>query len=146
MPDTTTTTAGGAAGLECMFTLFNGKSIGRNLSVPYQQLNATHANCQLNAVFGVLTEQIEQHDGQVQTNLRLYDAKRDVFVDSNLNGKLALLFYKCEMKASDCSQCLSVNPQLSCMWCQANAAKASCRLISIFVRALIFVVVGGVAI
>jgi hypothetical protein len=109
-----------------MFTLFNGRSIARNLTVPYQPVNATHANCALNGVFNILAGLID-YDGQVQTNLRLYDPRRDVFVDSNSNGRLALLFYKCEIKAADCSQCLSVNPQLSCMWCQSSATKPSCR-------------------
>ena len=58
--------------------------------------------------------------GQVQTNLRLYNVKSDTFIDSMSNGKLSLLFYKCEIKANDCSQCLSLNRQFSCMWCNLN--------------------------
>lgn len=118
------------AGLQCMFTLFNGRTLdgARNLTVPYQPLNGSHASCLLTSVFSVLAPLVDSYDGQIQTNLRLYDPRLDVFIDSVSNGKLALLFYKCEMKASDCSQCLTVNPQLSCMWCLQNTAmKASCR-------------------
>lgn len=110
-----------ANNLQCMFTLFNGRTLDghrRNLTVPYQLHNASHATCQLATVFTVLSSLIEAYDGQIQTNLRLYDPTRGLFIDSVSNGKLALLFYKCEMKASDCGQCLGVNSQLSCMWCQ----------------------------
>lgn len=114
--------------LQCMLTIFNGRLIDRNITVPYQQVNSSHANCVLGSVFNLLAPLIDSYDGQIQTNLRLYDAASDVFIDSNSNGKLALLFYKCEMKAGDCSQCLSVNPQLSCMWCQQiSGGKPSCR-------------------
>lgn len=136
--------ASSTSAFQCMFTLFNGRMLpastttARNLTVPYLSHNASHASCQLGNVFNVLASLIESYDGQIQTNLRLYDPTNDVFVDSSSNGKLALLFYKCEIKASDCGQCLGVNPQLSCMWCQqipaANAqsavitaSKANCR-------------------
>lgn len=107
--------------LECMFTIFNGKLMDKNLSLPFQLVNKTHAHCVLSNVFSSLSPFIEdEHQdsrGQVQTNLRLYDKQSDIFIDSSSNGKLSLLFYKCELKANDCSQCLSINPQLSCMWC-----------------------------
>lgn len=110
--------------LRCMFTLFDGKHVGRNVTVPYAYLNATHGHCSLLSVFDVLAFAIEP-TGQVQTNLRLFDSARDIFYDSNTNGKLALLFYKCELKASDCSECMSVNAQLSCMWCGSGGSSAA---------------------
>ena len=114
--------------IECMFTLFNGKFInGKNISVPFLSINKTHAHCSLLNVFSLLNDLIENNNvdilntnnnnGQVQTNLRLYDLSNDIFIDSISNGKLSLLFYKCELKATDCSQCLSLNRQYSCMWC-----------------------------
>jgi hypothetical protein len=116
-----------SSSLECMLTLFNGKALGHNVSVPFQRLNRTHGHCSLVSVFSLLptfsaTGEQQTAASQVQTNLRLLDRQRDSFVDSNTNGKLALLFYKCELKASDCSECLAINPQLSCMWCSGSAS------------------------
>ena len=121
--------------IECIFTMFNGRFVGRNVSMPFVFVNKTHAHCSLANVFNSLSVFIDETNstsstledlsnpsqslGQVQTNLRLYDSANDVFIDSISNGKLSLLFYKCEIKANDCSQCLSLNRQLSCMWCNA---------------------------
>ena len=82
-------------------------------------LNATHAHCSLANAFDQLSNFVDE-TGHVQTNLRLYSPRTDSFVDSASNGRLALLFYKCEVKANDCSQCLALNRQYSCMWCNAN--------------------------
>ena len=113
---------------ECMMTMFNGKFINKNISVPFTRLNTSHGQCQLSAIFTHLASLIDAEDlGQVQTNLRLYSLKRDLFVDAI--GKLTLLFYKCELKAGDCGQCLYLNRQLSCMWC-GDESSASCRFMN----------------
>lgn len=105
--------------LACMLTIFDGRFIGKNISMPYRALNTSHAKCILTEVFAELESLLEPR-GQVQTNLRLYNQRTDSFVDSILNGRLALMFYKCEVKANDCGQCLSLNRQFSCMWCNAG--------------------------
>jgi len=79
-------------------------------------MNQTHGQCIFERVFDDL-DFIIASTGQVQTNLRLYSRSRNVFIDSVLNGRLSLMFYKCETKANDCGQCLSLNKQFSCMWC-----------------------------
>ena len=80
-------------------------------------INETHGQCILESVFEKLEFLIEAHGGQAQTNLRLYSEESDMFIDSILEGRLALMFYKCEVKANDCGECLSLNKQFSCMWC-----------------------------
>lgn len=115
--------------IECLFTMFNGKFIEKNVTLPFQYINKTHAHCQLANVFNNLDGFI-QETGEVQTNLRLYDSQNDYFIDSISNGKLALLFYKCEIKANDCSSCLSINRQLSCMWCASMPTQSSCRFMN----------------
>ena len=116
--------------MKCLFTMFNGKFLGKNVTLPFGMINKTHGHCSLTNVFEYLSIFIDDGTstngdmnnslGQVQTNLRLYNSKSDTFIDSISNGKLALLFYKCEIKANDCSQCLSLNRQYSCMWCNLN--------------------------
>jgi hypothetical protein len=113
--------------MKCLFTMFNGKFLDKNVTLPFGMINKTHGHCSLANVFEYLSIFIDEINaemnntlGQVQTNLRLYNSKSDTFIDSTSNGKLALLFYKCEIKANDCSQCLSLNRQFSCMWCNVN--------------------------
>ena len=111
--------------MQCVFTMFNGKFVGKNITLPFGMLNKTHGHCSLSNVFEDLSVFIDDASsnssmGQIQTNLRLYNAQTDSFVDSISQGKLALLFYKCEIKANDCGQCLSLNRQYSCMWCNIN--------------------------
>jgi hypothetical protein len=126
---------------ECMFTMFNGEFLGKNVSLPVVYLNKTHIQCVLTNVFKYLSFLIDSPSietttpGQIQTNLRLFNSDNNVFIDSISNGKLALLFYKCEIKANDCSQCLSLNRQLSCMWCGtsnngAQQQQPSCRFMN----------------
>ena len=104
--------------LTCMLTMFDGRFGEQNISLPFTHLNHTHGQCVLTSVFSPLGELIQANRGQIQTNLRLYDASSRVFVDSVTMGKLALLFYKCELKAGvECNACLNLNSQLSCMWC-----------------------------
>jgi hypothetical protein len=115
--------------MKCLFTMFNGRFLGKNVTLPFGMINKTHGHCSLANVFEYLSIFIDGTPqssdmnntlGQVQTNLRLYNVKSDTFIDSMSNGKLSLLFYKCEIKANDCSQCLSLNRQFSCMWCNLN--------------------------
>jgi len=124
---------------ECFITMFDGEFIGKNISLPFVATNKTHGQCILTNIFKHLAFLIDSPEasGQVQTNLRVYDSNRNIFVDSLTNGKLALLFYKCELKANDCTQCLSLNRQLSCMWCSnsgstnnGNAQQSSCRFMN----------------
>ncbi len=117
---------------ECIFTLFNGKFTNKNITVPYVYVNQTHGACQLSNIFNLLHEFIHNGEnneelGQVQTNLRILNLDKNTFIDSVTQGKLALLFYKCEVKAlsstsdssnkNGCNECLNLNSQLSCMWC-----------------------------
>lgn len=109
--------------LECLLTTFDGRvNASRSISLPYNSINQTHGLCILQNVFQLLDDWIVQNQGQIQTNLRLFhrDSSPDqsYFVDSITHGRLALLFYKCELKGGhDCNQCLNLNSQLSCMWC-----------------------------
>ena len=123
--------------LECMLTMFNGQFVGKNVSLPFALINSTHGHCNLVNVFKSLSFIIDASNntaGQVQTNLRLYDRDKDLFIDSASNGRLALLFYRCEIKAGDCSQCLSLNRQFSCMWCGgsglAKGGEPTCRFMN----------------
>ena len=119
--------------MQCMFTMFNGKHMGKNITLPFGMVNKTHGHCSLTNVFEDLSMFIDETSldssnntmGQVQTNLRLYNLLSNTFIDSISNGKLSLLFYKCEIKANDCSQCLSLNRQYSCMWCNINPILSS---------------------
>ena len=136
--------------IQCMFTEFNGRRepAHANISVPFVRLNRTHAHCVLSTVFAAapaptsesrinsLDRMLNTHGGQVQTNLRLYDSRRRVFIDSlrsavSTAANLELLFYKCETKARDCTACLSLNRQLSCMWCANQPeSSSSCRFMN----------------
>lgn len=107
--------------LSCMLTIFDGKFIGMNVSLPFMALNATHGQCILSNVFQKLDTLIS-NTGQIQSNLRIHSTKQDLFIDSIQNGGLALMFYKCEVKANDCGQCLSLSRQFSCMWCNKGDA------------------------
>lgn len=125
--------------LACLLTIFNGKFINKNITLPFNSLNSTHGQCQLTNVFHQLDPLIHT-TGQVQTNLRLLNTQGDYFIDSSLNGRLALLFYKCEVKANDCGECLSLNRQFSCMWCNGGpldtqvtdltTSKSTCRFMN----------------
>ncbi|CAF0765273.1 unnamed protein product [Brachionus calyciflorus] len=119
--------------LQCIITLYNGKKLQNNITIPFQNINQTHSSCILANIFMDLEKYLGEDLGQVQTNLRVYDFKNNFYIDSISNGKLSLLFYKCEYKANDCSSCLSINRQLSCMWCSNahfGSSSSSCRFMN----------------
>ncbi|RNA39166.1 plexin-B, partial [Brachionus plicatilis] len=107
----------------CHITMAHGSPLTQPISVPLTVLNKTHSSCTLTNIFTYVDPLLT--NGQVQTDLRVYTG--DYYIDSPSNGKLTLLFYKCEQKANDCSSCLSINRQLSCMWC---GAVGSCKFMN----------------
>ena len=77
--------------MKCLFTMFNGRFLGKNVTLPFGMINKTHGHCSLANVFEYLSIFIDGTSqssdmnntlGQVQTNLRLYNVKSDTFIDS----------------------------------------------------------------
>jgi hypothetical protein len=133
--------------LKCLLTIFNGRPFylnnqRLNVTVPLVSLNSTHAHCNLVDVFNsidTMNDQFLSINGKIQTNLRIYDSSNDIYIDSSSSGKLSLLFYKCERlalsavnKDNDCSDCLALNPQFSCMWCKnpLDSSQISCSFMN----------------
>ena len=79
-----------------MLTMFDGRLTSQSVTLPYRALNTTHGQCLLTTAFTQLAPLLESR-GQVQTNLRLFSHASNIFIDSPMNGRLALLFYKCEV-------------------------------------------------
>ena len=115
--------------IECHITNTDASLLKQPINLEFKQINKTHSSCILNDVFenkNYLYKYLidQNNNGQVQTNLRLFIKQKDTninyYIDSPSNGKLSLVFYGCEYKATDCSSCLSINSQLSCMWCSGT--------------------------
>ena len=55
-----------------------------------------------------------------QSNVILKNYSLELLHDENLIDQTHVSVYKCEEMASDCSQCLSLDPKWRCTWCNSG--------------------------